>query len=60
MKALLTLGLLIISAPVLAGQVQNDTKIPRNVWDQPSLKASGTSRLMFRCNDHGGSVTDSS
>ena len=38
MKALLTLGLLIISAPVLAGQAQNDTKIPRNVWEQPSLE----------------------
>ena len=38
MKTLLTLSLLIMSAPVLAGQAQNDAEIPRNVWDQPSLE----------------------
>ena len=38
MKTLLTLSLLIMSVPVLAGQAQNDAEIPRNVWDQPSLE----------------------
>ena len=38
MKTLLTLSLLIMSGPVLAGQSQNDGEIPRNVWDLPSLE----------------------
>ncbi len=38
MKKLLTLGLLVVLSTALAGQAPDDSEIPRNEWDRPSLE----------------------